>query len=103
MEVTVGEKPKGQNPVKYNGVLVFRDSFGVWSLGFGILFWLTLNVKPLAFDSSLNCYSTSPTVARMTSSGVVNPAIVLRIPSSRNVRIPISRARARRTDDGTFS
>ena len=46
---------------------------------------------------------SSPTVARITSSGVVSPARTLRTPSSRSVRIPISRARARRTEDGTFS
>ena len=33
----------------------------------------------------------------MTSSAVVRPAITLRVPSSRKVRIPISRARARKT------
>jgi hypothetical protein len=48
-------------------------------------------------------HSTSPTVARMTSSGVVNPARTLRIPSSRRVRMPISRARLRRTEEETFS
>ena len=48
-------------------------------------------------------YSASPTVARMTSSGVVKPAKTFRMPSSRNVRIPISRARERRTEVGTFS
>jgi len=39
----------------------------------------------------------------MTSSAVVNPAMTLREPSSRKVRMPISRARARRTEDGTRS
>ncbi len=42
-------------------------------------------------------------VARMTSSGVVSPASTLRAPSSRSVRIPISRARARSTVDDTLS
>ena len=36
--------------------------------------------------------STSPTVERMTSSGVVRPARTFRMPSSRRVRMPISRA-----------
>ena len=48
-------------------------------------------------------YSESPTVARMTSSGVVRPASTLRMPSSRRVRMPISRARVRRTEEETFS
>ena len=34
-------------------------------------------------------------VVLITSSGVVSPATALRAPSSRSVRIPISRARAR--------
>ena len=41
----------------------------------------------------LSGHASSPTVARMTSSGVVRPAITLRMPSSRSVRMPISRAR----------
>src|ERR1044071_9643033 len=46
--------------------------------------------------------STSPTVALITSSGVVKPASTFRLPSSRNERIPISKACARKTEEGTL-
>ncbi len=48
-------------------------------------------------------YDSSPSVVRMTSSAVVSPASTLRMPSSRRVRMPISRARARKTEEVALS
>lgn len=59
-------------------------------------------MKARALRRSLH-QSTSPTVARITSSGVVNPANTFRLPSSRRERIPISSACARNTEEGTLS
>ena len=57
----------------------------------------------LLLEIDCSAYSTSAIVPRITSSHVVRPAKTLRVPSSRKVRMPISRARARSTVAGTFS
>ena len=46
----------------------------------------------------IHAYATSVIVVVMTSSAVVNPASTLRTPSSRNVRMPSSRARLAKLD-----
>lgn len=64
---------------------------------------LTLTILLFSGFVIPHLYSESPTVARMTSSGVVKPAKTFRMPSSRSVRMPISLARERNTEVGTFS
>jgi hypothetical protein len=64
---------------------------------------VSFGMRELQFSIRSFPYSMSVEVARMTSSAVVSPATTLRAPSSRRVRMPISRAWTRRTEVGTFS
>ena len=63
---------------------------------------VSFGVRESQFSIRSFPYSMSVDVARMTSSAVVSPATTLRAPSSRRVRMPISRAWVRRTEVGTF-
>ena len=105
---SVGRESAGPSPTAGRlSNFVLRISFAFRPSSFG--FKARRTPRALALRAAWNeinrqiCHSTSPTVARMTSSGVVKPANTLRIPSSRKVRMPISRARLRRTEEETFS
>lgn len=77
-------------------VLLLRDLSGLFC-GEQALVFQKGEEKPRVHGQSL-----SDMVAEITSSGVVMPEATLRMPSSRNVRMPKSRARWRIFETGAF-